>query len=270
MQGAAVQMLLVALCLISTTASRSGDEADKHHSHQHHKDLISAAAHKKGPQKNDRLPKNKHHHKRREDEGTHHMPKADSDMSMSDGQKHHRQGSDADTSLLEGKHRHTSTAGLALHKRPSPRAPVVGYLDQGSFFEVSSAQEDKDGAVWLELADHSGWVPQDKVLQVPDKKSRHNRRRFSTNSQEKANRFGLALAEKAEPDKKSDSYPMHMDQSKLPPKIKHVNHKTINADWHNEYPVTPDPIVTPKDSALRLTSLGSTLAWLLIMCWGMS
>lgn len=275
--AASAKVILLALWFIASTASSTDAAAEKKHRHgQKHKhreaqaraavDLISAAAQHKDKHAHE-SPELKHHQRHheefREDEGVHHSAKAASHMPLSAEKSHHHEEADGDSSLLEGRHRHTShtrhtsTTGLALRQRPSAESPVVGQLDEGTLFEASSAREGPDGAVWLELADHSGWVPQDKVLQVPQKRSRNSRRRFTGTNQR------LSLADKQEPSKKSDK--MHMDQSKLPKTIRHINEQTVTADWHNEYPMTPDPtLAVPQDSASRWSSLSACL--FIIVC----
>lgn len=317
--AACVRALLVALCLISATASVSEGGSGKHHHHKHsvsdgahgkhrhhkeenkhHKELIDGDAHH-GSDANAEttlLQGSKHHlkddrqhhshekaaghqkrqtpahnsvegkHKHMHDEGALHAPDASLlDKHHNGHHSHHKahhknallfaHGEDPlSDSLLEGGRRHASTVGLSVRKRPSADSPVVHQLEQGDLFEVSSAHKGPDGAVWLELADHGGWVPQDEVLQVPHKSPHHNRRRSAS-----AHRR-LILTDRLE---EKPYEKMHMDQSKLPPQIKHVNTKTINADWRNEYPVTPDPTVAPESAAPRMTTV---TAWALVAFMG--
>lgn len=242
----------------STAGAESDSAAAERHGDRHHHD---------------------HHQQRHEVDQPHKQHKNEallhSDEHHMAQQEEHHKAQQQEASLLEGQHqhqhrqhhRHTGSASLIVRKRPSADAPAIGRLEQGDLFEVEAAHEGKDGAVWLELADKRGWVPQDKVVQVqPERahaqsrsRSRHNRRRAASSP------LRLSLADQKQWKLQKPYENLHMDQSKLPSQIKHVNGKTINSDWHNEYPMTDEPEATQSRAReARAGAVGLVSALLLL------
>lgn len=177
----------------------------------------------------------------------------------------------ASSAAKEGPPRRAERGVIPIHSSPDAGSPKVSELQKGDLFLVRGQHLSPDGQSWLELADGRGFVSQQQASRV-DHRGRgkaHNAGLIATGRIRTAAGQRRDLGGEEEIPRygdKEDLQLQHFEGTKmsvdgLPQMSRHINHKTVTEDWHEEYP-TAAPTSPPhhhKSSANAVTVLPALL-----------